>query len=81
MIKKYFSDNGWEFGVTIFNEKQGKRMLKELIKLHNAQPKTKPKNHTKLGNLLHYFKCKKEPYGRAANKEFQVFLFDDTETN
>lgn len=81
VIKKYFSDNGWEFGVTIFNEKQGKKMLKELIKFHNAQPKTEPKNHTKLGNLLHYFKCKKVQYGRAAKKEFQVFLFDDTETN
>ena len=81
IIKKYFSDNGWEFGSTVFNEKQGKKILKELTKLYNAQPKTKQKNHSKLGNLLHYFKCKKKQYGKAANKEFQVFLSDDTETN
>jgi hypothetical protein len=81
IIKKYFSDNGWEFGATVFNEKQGKKMLKELTKLYNAQPKTKQKNHSKLGNLLHYFNCKKKQYGKAANKEFQVFLSDDTETN
>jgi hypothetical protein len=81
IIKKYFSDNGWEFGVTIFNEKQGKRMLKELTRLYNAQPETKPKDYTRLGDLMPYFKCNKVSYGKLANKEFRIFLSDSTETN
>ena len=81
VLKKYFSENGWEIGVTVFNEKQGKKMLKALIKLRNAQPETKPKDYSRLGDILPYFKCKKVRYGRAADKKFQVFLSDSTETN
>ena len=61
----------------MFNCK-GKKLV---IKLRNAQPETKSKDYSRLGDILPYFKCKKVRYGRAANKEFQVFIFDDTETN
>ena len=81
IIKNYFSDNGWEFGVTVFNEKQGKKMLRELIKFYNAQPETKPKDYSRLGDILPYFKCKKVRYGKTADKKFQVFLSDSTETS
>ena len=56
-------------------------MLRELIKLRNAQPETKSKDYSRLGDILAYFKCKKVRYGRAANKEFKVFSSDDTEIN
>lgn len=81
VLKKYFSENGWEIGITVFNEKQGKKMLSELIKLRNAQPETKTKDYSRLGDILPYFKCKKVRFGKTADKKFQVFLSDSTETN
>ena len=81
VLKKYFSENGWEIGVTVFNEKQGEKMLKVLIKLRNAQPETNPKDYSRLGDILPYFKCKKVRHGKTADKKFKVFLLDDTETN
>ena len=79
VIKRYFECNKWEFGKTVFGEKEGRKMHKDLTRLRDAQPDTKPIDYSKLGNLIAYFGCKKIQYGKAESKRFTVAIMDKKE--
>lgn len=79
VIQRYFSDSGWNFGDTVFTQKHEDKMLKELIKLRNAQPDTKVKSYKSLGAILKFFGCKKERFGRTEDGKFKVVFLDVSE--
>lgn len=81
LLEKCFTLNGWELGVTVFTEREGKKLFKDLLKIYNAQPKTKENKFKYLGNLVKYFGCQKIQYGKAENNQFQIVRLSNRENN
>ncbi len=78
LLQDYLKKNGWALGETIFTPKQEKKLLRELNRLRNDQPKVKYKEYKKLGHLLKFFGCEKKPTGRTENGEFYIVLISET---